>query len=60
MFVGLMLFSACAVDSGASQPGGTDGTYEYVEVNTPNGDVPCIIWDGTRAGNIDCNWEVAK
>ena len=53
-FVGLMVFSAC---TGPSGEGGTGGNYEYVEVETPQGDVPCIIWDGTKAGNITCNWE---
>ena len=40
-----------------SSEGGTSGTYEYVEVSTPNGPIDCIVWDGARAGNITCDWE---
>lgn len=47
-------------DEPPSKEGGTGGTYEYVKVDTDNGEsVDCIIWDGTRAGNITCDWNSA-
>jgi hypothetical protein len=48
--------SACGAQS-PSEEGGTSGNYEYVTVDTPHGPVDCIIWDGTRAGNITCDWD---
>ena len=52
--VSTVFLVGCAEPSG---PGDTDGTYEYVEVDTANGEeVGCVIWDGIKAGGIDCNW----
>lgn len=54
--VSLLFVTGCGMDAEPSEEGNTDGNYEYVEVPSPNGPVPCIIWDGTRAGNITCDW----
>ena len=56
----VLVLSACGNESGKSEPGDTRGNYEVVTVDTPDGTVTCVIWDGTRAGNIDCNWEGMK
>lgn len=53
----VLLVSTAACGKQESGEGGTDGTYEYAQVDTPNGPVDCIIWDGTRAGNITCDWD---
>lgn len=31
----------------------------YVEVTTPGGTVPCLVYTGYRKGGLDCNWEAA-
>lgn len=45
----------------SSKQGGTEGTYEYITVDTKSGDtVGCVVWDGFKAGGIDCNWSEAN
>jgi hypothetical protein len=56
----VLLLSACGNTTGPSEEGDTRGNYEVVNVDTPDGTVTCVIWDGQRAGNIDCNWEGMK
>jgi hypothetical protein len=29
----------------------------YVEVTTPHGTVPCLVYQGYRKGGLDCDWE---
>jgi len=47
------LLSSCGSDVPAG-PGGTN----VVEVDLPDGTVTaCVIWDGYKAGGIDCNFK---
>lgn len=39
-----------------TQEGDTQGRYEVIVVDTEQGPVECVVWDGFRAGGIDCNF----
>jgi uncharacterized lipoprotein len=52
----LLIFGMSACSSSSTSEGKTEGTYQYVKVETPKGPVDCIVWDGFKAGNITCDW----
>lgn len=40
----------------STKVGGTEGTYEVIWVDINNTKVPCVVWDGYKAGGISCDW----
>lgn len=49
----LVALAAC----GPAEEGGAGGKYEVVHVDVDGRQVPCVIWDGDRAGGVTCDWQ---
>lgn len=56
-----LLLAGCATPVGEQTNAGVAGHgVTYVEVETPAGPVPCLIYDSYRAGGLDCDWEATR
>ena len=54
---GIVALAGCGT-SPRSEPGTTGGTYEVIHVDVDGHSVPCVVWDGHKAGGITCDWGV--
>lgn len=52
-----IVLTACGAQEDSVIPEGNIG---YIEIDTPNGPVPCVGWNSTRSAALSCNWEVEK
>lgn len=57
LVVALLVLAACNPEEGSdvAQRLAEERTW-YVEIDTPQGQIPCIIYDGGYDGGISCDW----
>lgn len=48
----ILALTGCT-ESGAGE---TEGVYEVIHVDVDGRKVPCVVWDGYKAGGITCDW----
>ena len=56
-FATALLLAGCSSSRSDLHEGGVDGGVETIQVGTEDGGaVECAVYDGVRAGGIDCDW----
>ncbi len=55
----LLALAGCA-DPEPTTEGGTGGSWEVITVEVDGRKVPCVVWDGYRAGGITCDWQAQR